>query len=269
MNNETENSNFELLKILGRNIKKASSWSVLKIKDFGTILRNLRKIYPWFIQQIKNFGITGRLVWLIIPPLIFTWLMFDPFLQIELKSNTNEIQYIPQSEINENLTNFVIANFFQTSLRLGWYQVCFENLGALSINRQPVFGREDIGNIQMQVKELLDSPFEKEYNILSAKPGNTDCIRISGNTNGIVVGTSTVSTGTAGDSFPGAIMIGDNEFIIEFGISFWKMHLYIRQDLSAFVAKYLVLFFLWGSSTLLIRNLIKFVFQKNKSCKHP
>lgn len=105
------------------------------------ICHKFKYIFRLFCNEKINFFV--RLFIIIILPIIFTYFMFNPFLKISLKPNTNEPQYISKLEINKNLTGIILADFFQTSLQLGWYQICFNNQGALNINGNTVTDSKD------------------------------------------------------------------------------------------------------------------------------
>lgn len=208
-----------------------------------------------------RIGFWGRFTFIFGVPLIITWLMFDPFTRITLKTNTNEPQFVSRTQINDNLTSSFLAEFFQTSLQLGWYKICFENHGALEMGGRTIINREDRGDVQIQVREVIPIPFNVEYSRLSARPfENTDCIRIGSGVEGINVGSSTLNLGARINDRPGDfVMHGENEFSMDFLFDFTKMDLYIRQDWTAFGVKYLVMVVLWASFTLLAQSIWNFL----------
>lgn len=220
----------------------------------------------FFSRKLYDIGICGRIAFFLIIPLIFAWVMFDPFLRIELATNTNEPQFISKSTLNENLTGSVLAEFFQTSLSLGWYRMCLENNGALSIGGKVVRNREDRGDITVQVKEVIPSPFIADFNNLSARPfEKADCLIIANNTPGIIVGTSTVSLGARINDLPGEIrMLSEHEFEWSFSVDFSALNLYVKQDLLAFCTKYLVMVFLWVSFVLFATKLWHLLTQRTR-----
>ncbi len=237
-------------------------------------MQMLRRLFKFICSKIKHssflcglqIGFVGRLVFVLITPAILTLLMFNPFIKIELKSNTNETQYLSRTEINENLTSSVLAEFFQTSLQLDWYQICFENQGAVSIgdrtvvNPQNVRG-DDRGNVQIRVKEELPSPFIVYEKKLTARPyEKADCLRINGNIGGMSVGTSTISLGARiNDTLEDITFLGDNKFELKMSFDFTKAHLYIKQDWLSLLVKYLVLLVLWSSLILLTRSIGRYL----------
>lgn len=201
-------------------------------------------------------GFWGRLALLFLIPLYFTWLMFDPFTRIFLEVNTNEPQFISQTRINDDLTSSFLGEFFQTSLQLGWYQICFENDGALQMGGHIVVNREDRGDVTIQVREVLPSPYTVEYETLNASPfGHADCMKIGSGISGINVGTTTVSIGARVNDLPkDFVKINDTEFRMDFRVDFTQMYLYIKQDWFAFFVKYFVIVTLWLSLILLTRS---------------
>ncbi|HWO07255.1 MAG TPA: hypothetical protein VNM40_01570 [Candidatus Paceibacterota bacterium] len=221
------------------------------------------------LRQIRNsrflndtrFGFCGRLATVLGIPLILTWLMFDPFTRIELKANTNEPQFISRTQIQDDLTRTFIAEFLQTSLQLGWYQICFENHGALTMGGKTIIDRPDRGDVQIQVREVLPEPYTVEYDILQAWPfEQADCKQIGNAVDGINVGTSTVNLGARINDQPGdMVMLSDKEFRMDFAVDFTKMRLYIRQDWLAFGVKYLVVVVLWSSLILWARSVWEFL----------
>jgi len=193
--------------------------------------------------------------------------MFNPFLRIDIKANTNEPQYISKTEIDKNLSDFFLSEFFQTSLQLGWYKICFENLGILARNGRIVKPLlDDKGEIQIQYKEVLSKPFAIEYKKLNAEPyAKPVCHIVGGNIDGIIIGTSTASLGSLKNDMPGDnIKLNNREFEMEFTFDFTKIILYIKHDWKAYITKYLVVLILWSSLILLIQGIWKFLRPKDK-----
>lgn len=228
---------------------------------------NLEKIRRSPFVTNKHIGLLGRGVFVLVTPLIFTWIMFDPFLRIQLESNTNEPQFISRLQINDGLTSSSLAEFFQTSLKLGWYQLCFENHGALVMGGQTVVDREDRGNITVQVREVVPSPYSNEYRTLNAHPfKEADCMKIDNDADGINVGTTTVELGSRINDRPNEIiMLNDKEFQMDFSLDLTKLVLYIKQDWFALIIKYLVILILWSSLILLFRSMRDFLLGHSKS----
>lgn len=226
------------------------------------MLKNIKIPEKFYSRKLSDIGIIGRAIIILIIPLIFTWLMFDPLATIDLESNTNKAQYIPKIEMDKKLTKFIIAEFFQTSLHLGWYKVCFENRGALSINGHIIVNREDRGDIQLLVKEISAPPFENEYRALTAKPfGPPDCLRFNSSNNGLIVGSSTVSLGAWINDGPEDINIL-TPTMFQFTYDFEKMSLYIKQDFIAFTTKYIIILLIWASLILLISSLKEWLIKR-------
>ena len=232
----------------------------------------LKKIYDFFkrVKIPKNFysekfhdwGIIGRTVILLAVPFIFTWLMFDPLATFDLRPNTkNEPRNITGKEINKNLTSFVLANLFQTTLDLGWYKVCFENLGALAINGHTVVNRKDRGDVQIRVKQGPFLSSVEDYYVLKVRPfEKRDCLRFNGGNDGLTFGTTTVSLGApVSDMSQDLISISQKLFKINFTVDFTRMHLYIQQDWIFFWIKYGIILIAWGSLLLLVCNLFAWV----------
>jgi len=196
---------------------------------------------------------------------MFTILMFNPFLKIEFRVNTNEPQYISSEAINRSLASSILSEFFQTSLQLGWYQICFENHGALEREGRVVTNTIDNrGNVTMQYKEVLVDSSDTGYKILTGTPdGVPECNRIGGNTKGLNIATSTISLGMPmNDTSEDVTMIGDKEFSFTIGFHFNKLVLYIKQDWLSLLVKYFVILVLWSSFILLVRSTSRFLLSK-------
>jgi hypothetical protein len=218
----------------------------------------------FYSQSIKDIGILGRTSILFIIPFIFTWVMFNPLDTFDLKPNTTEPQDISLGEINKNLTPFILANFFQTTLGLGWYKVCFENTGALTINGHVVSNREDRGDVQVRVKQGAFSASMEDYQILTARPfEKTDCLRFSESNGGLTISTSTISLGAPMNDIPqDRNMVSQSEYEFSFMFDYEKVHLYIQQDEVAFWVKYAVMLVAWGSLLLLFAGLWEWLLKK-------
>ncbi len=227
----------------------------------------------WKNKLIKShffdlyIGLLGRLIFLFVTPMIFTLLMFNPFLHINIMANSNEPQYISNTEIRKNLSNSFLAEFLQTSFRLGWYKICFENHGALTrYGRTVIPLLDDRGNIQIQYREELTKPFSVDYKILSAEPyAKPVCDIIWGNTDGITIGSSTASLGALINDMPrDNKRINGKEFETQFTLDFTKIFIYIKHDWRAYITKYLIILIFWSSLILLIKGIIKFLSLNNK-----
>ena len=226
------------------------------------------KKFEFFKFQV---GSLTRIIIIFLVPTIFTLLMFNPFSRIELAPNTSELQYIPKSEIDKNLSNFFLSEFFQTSLKLGWYNICFENYGILSRGGnivKPIF--DNRGNVQIRYKQLLPEPFATDFKTLNATPfKEATCNLIGGDIMGIVTGSSTVTIGAFMNDMPGDnTSIGDNKFRFDLIIDMSKSSFYIKHDWRAYLAKYFVIFIFWSSLILLARSLKNFLIVKKHRKKY-
>lgn len=231
------------------------------------IEKKWRTIHNWLTRsysnrsdffRFKGFGTIVRLSWIFLVPAIFMFLIFNPFQTIDLQTNGAETQYVSRSEIDRSMAKYMLSEFFQTSLRLGWYDVCFENNEALNLNGQPIHNGENERSIELIVKEVLPSPFTADWKTIKAPPFKPSCLTFGSNNNGLMVGTSTIALGTV-ESIPWKCNNETKECSFSFGFEYSKLHLYIQQNPWAFLIEYIVLVLLWGAINLEVKELKKFI----------
>lgn len=213
----------------------------------GSLRFNL-KIFlrSWFV----------RLVWILALPVLFTFIAFNPNGIYELKSNSDQPQYVLQSQVSTELTTFAIADLLQTSMRLGWYEICLKNEGALSINTS-----QDKHPIVVGVDTLSASGTGNHKLLQAQLGGSADCIPISPETQEIMVGTTTILLGTELENF---VKTGTHSAQMNFTLDLLKIHLYIREPFWAFLIKCVVITLLWGGLNLLTAELYAFIFKYRK-----
>lgn len=221
----------------------------------------------FFVLNPFAIGAIGRLTILLLVPLVITWTLFDPFATYALKSNTNEVQniHISATEINKNLAPYILSGIFQTTLDLGWYQICFENSGALSMGRLTVMNRADRGDVVMHVKQGGYSESDADYVPLTARPfEKQDCARFNVTSEGIFVGTSTVALGARENDRPeDYTQVSPDDFQFTVKVDLRLMNLYARQDWIAFLIKYFLIAAAWAGLILLIENLYFWVSKRS------
>ncbi len=180
-----------------------------------------------------------KIFWLFILPFIFTYTIFNPLKTYPLNTNTDTPQTIVLADINEDLTSFVLADFFQTSLSLGWYNICLDNNTTLPYDDSiiKIVDPSERGAISVSIR--TDSLGKQT---LKARPFEEDCKNISPRDNMIdlgQIGTTTINDGAMRDT---SKLTYDEVLKMLQSV---KIKLYIKENLWAFLIKYIILLALW------------------------
>jgi hypothetical protein len=210
-----------------------------------------------YSTKISDVGIIGRLSWLFFVPVIFAWYMFDPFSIISLEFS-DKPQFIPVSLLNQNMTKTMLAEFFQTPLSLGWYDVCLDNQNnQIFLNyEKPIDKREypfggypkfqieaspDLsgisGSVAVGVKPFPDESYDKKYYLLKSNPlEEPKCLPVNASIHGLEIGSTTLYV-------YGIREINSNAFYQM--AKNLNVKIYIKQDWMAFFIKYLIILIIW------------------------
>jgi hypothetical protein len=125
------------------------------------------------------------------------------------------------------------------------------------VNGHSVAGRLDRGEVSVQVKPLAAGA---QFDNISAFPFQEKCQRISGNSEGVYVGSSTISIGAAINDLPqDRVWVSENEFTTSFTYDLTKIKIYIKTDPLAWFLKLIILIIVWSGISGVIIALIRFL----------
>lgn len=224
-----------------------------KILDKFSFLKILAKPRFWI-----------RLDYLLVPTILLTWFLYQPFKSIDIPARTGENGKvtITQSQINDQLSTQIVADLIQTSLDLKWFHLCVKDEGFVSINEIRISGETSktstshIGSSQFQVNA------QNENYTLNVVPDETTCILLnsSGDIN-INLGALDTSLGTMSET--PSQYFGNKKFMTQYTLDFTKLKISLRNDvLWVLLVKFLLIFLVWSALFFLCRDLNKFLFKQ-------